>query len=175
MADNKPFQDILTNPDFDGDSDKSKLIFEHYKLYVEMADRVSARRLTANSFFLGINTAIIAIAGYIKSACGEPAIRQYYWLIAIAGLVISYSWYRHIRSYRDLNSAKFKVIHEIEKLLPLKPYGAEWEAVGRGKNPKLYKPVSHIETGVPLIFFAANIFVILWSIPWQILFQTCAH
>ena len=31
--------------------------FELYKLAVEMADRVSARRSLANSFFLTINTA----------------------------------------------------------------------------------------------------------------------
>jgi hypothetical protein len=39
-------------------------------------------------------------------------------------------WYRLVRSYKDLNSAKFKVIHEIEKSLPISPYDAEWEAVG---------------------------------------------
>jgi hypothetical protein len=33
---------------------------ELYKLAVEMADRVSARRATANAFFLTINTALFA-------------------------------------------------------------------------------------------------------------------
>ncbi len=163
----KNYQEILTNSAFDGDTEKAKLIFEQYKLYVEMADRVSARRLTANSFFVSINTAVLAIAGYIKFACGEPTLRQYYWIIAIAGIVISYAWYRHIRSYRDLNTAKFKVVHEIEKMLPLKPYDAEWEAVGRGANPKLYKPVSHIEIGVPWMFIVINALVIIWSVPWR--------
>lgn len=36
-----------------------KHLFEQYKLYVEMADRISARRMLANSFFVGVHTALI--------------------------------------------------------------------------------------------------------------------
>ena len=32
------------------------------------------------------------------------------------------TWARGIRSYREINSAKFKVIHAIERRLPLAPY-----------------------------------------------------
>ena len=35
-------------------------------------------------------------------------------------VLLCYLWYRIIRSYRDLNSAKFKVIHAIEHQLPLR-------------------------------------------------------
>ena len=168
MSDDSPIMATLSNAAFDdGNIEKAKLILEQYKLYVEMADRISARRLAANSFFLSINTAILAIVGYIKSACGQSLVTQDYWLIAFAGIFISYSWHTHIRSYRDLNSAKFDVVHEIEKLLPLKPYYAEWEAVGRGKNPELYKPVSHIEMGIPWVFSILNTVVFLWLFPWQ--------
>ena len=37
--------------------------FEQYKLYVEMADRVSARRSLANTFFLTLNTALFTPIG----------------------------------------------------------------------------------------------------------------
>src|SRR5256885_4461010 len=49
------------------------IFLEQYKLYVEMADRISSRRLTANSFFLTINSAIIALGGYAALRFGEPA------------------------------------------------------------------------------------------------------
>ena len=91
------------------------------------------------------------------------------WLVAAAGIALSYLWYRLIRSYRDLNTAKFKVIHEIEKRLPLSPYDAEWEAMGRGNNPMLYKPFTHIETGVPWVFVVLHALVLLHSIPWKAL------
>lgn len=66
-----------------------------------------------------------------------------------------------IRSYRDLNSAKFLVIHEMEKLRPLKPYDAEWESVGRGENSKLYLPFTHVEIVVPWIFIALHLVVLV--------------
>ncbi len=61
---------------------------EIYKLYVQMADNISARRQTANSFFLTVNTAIIGIAGYVGGSSGK-----WYWIISLAGLVICYAWY----------------------------------------------------------------------------------
>ena len=36
-------------------------VLEQYRLYVEMADRVSARRGLANSFFLTLNTGIFTL------------------------------------------------------------------------------------------------------------------
>jgi hypothetical protein len=43
-------------------------ILELYKTAVEMADRTSARRAGANSFFLTLNTALVAVVGIVSSA-----------------------------------------------------------------------------------------------------------
>jgi len=137
-------------------------LFEQYRLYVDMADRISSRRQTANSYFLSINTALLGFVGYV----GTKDTTGYLWLVAPAGIALSYLWYRLIRSYRDLNTAKFKVVHEIEKRLPLSPYDAEWEAMGRGNNPALYKPFTHIETGVPWVFIALHSVALVKSFPW---------
>ena len=45
---------MAMNPEKYGEKYKEHLL-EQYKLYVEMADRISGRRQTANSFFLSIN------------------------------------------------------------------------------------------------------------------------
>lgn len=142
--------------------DYHKILLEQYKLFVEMADRISSRRQTSNSFFLSINTALIALIGYseIKSLFSLPNYLNL--IIAIAGMILCYSWFRIIRSYKDLNTAKFKVIHEIEKLLPISPYDAEWEEVGRGNNSKLYLFFTHVEVKIPWVFFSlyALIFIL---------------
>jgi hypothetical protein len=45
------------------------------------------------------------------------------------------------------------VIDEYERRLPSRPYvSAEWRALGEGKNPKLYKPLTDVEKWIPLIF-----------------------
>lgn len=135
---------------------------DQYKLYVEMTDRVSSRRLTANTYFLSVNTALLGYVAYIAKDNTD-----YLWLLGLAGVALCGLWHRIISSYRDLNTAKFAVIHEMEKLLPLSPYAAEWEAAGKGKDSKKYHPLTHIEVGVPIIFLVLHAFVVLRTIPWQ--------
>jgi hypothetical protein len=48
-------------------------LLELYKLCVEMADRVSARRATANAFFLTLNSALLAGLGLVQPAEGGCA------------------------------------------------------------------------------------------------------
>lgn len=138
-------------------------LLEQYKLYVEMADKISERRQSANSYFLTVNSALLAFIGYVTT----KETSDFLWLLGIAGMSLSYLWYRLVKSYRGLNSAKFIVVHAIEERLPLSPYAAEWQAIGSGKNPKLYKPVTHLETGVPWVFFGLHAFVLLRTVPWS--------
>lgn len=138
------------NPSEYGDHYRAHVL-EQYKKYLEMADKISDRRTAANTFFLTVNTGLISAFGLANAFAGQ--IPKFLFIAAsLAAMLLCYSWYRLIRSYRDLNSAKFKVVHEIEKLLPLKPFDAEWEAAGRGRNRKLYWPFTHIERFVPWIF-----------------------
>ena len=91
--------------------------FELYKLAVEMADRISARRGAANSFFLTVNTAVLAVIGAATAR----------WYLAAAGIVLCVSWWALLKSYRDLNRAKFSIILAMEKQLPAQVYSDEWQ------------------------------------------------
>jgi hypothetical protein len=142
---------------------RSDRYFELYKLAVEMADRVSARRAVANSFFLTINTAILALLG---TKAGT-------WYPAAAGITVCAAWWALLRSYRDLNRAKFDIILELEARLPARLYGDEWARLRRdpivfGLQPATllswvtqYKELGHIERIVPLIFSALYVVAIV--------------
>jgi hypothetical protein len=80
-----------------------------------------------------------------------------------AGIVLSVLWWLIVTSHRDLNTAKFKIPHLVETRLPLSLYAAEWNMMGRGTAPKLYRPLSHIERNVPWIFVALHIYVVCRS------------
>lgn len=129
---------------------------EIYKLYVDRADAISSRRESANTFFLSVNTVLIGLIGYLNEAedCTKLA-------IGVAGIILCYFWYRLLLSYKGLNTAKFLVVHEIEKTLPLSPYDAEWEFLGRGNNSDCYKPFTHIEIWVPRVFLALHLTAIV--------------
>jgi hypothetical protein len=129
-------------------------LFEQYKMYVEMADRISERRAAANNFFLTANTLLISIFGVVvgKDALLKNSTGIWFPLFALSGLAFSITWFYIVKSYRQLNSGKFKVIHEIEKHLPLALYKGEWEALGEGLDPNLYRPLTHIENYAPMTF-----------------------
>lgn len=142
--------------------------FELYKLYVEMADKISERRQSANSFFLTINTVIVGLASYLQLGQTEEAGHLFYLIISIAGMIICYAWYRLALSYKQLNSGKFRVVHLIEQNLPLSLYDAEWEILGRGKDHKKYLPFTRVEIFVPWVFFGLHAFVFLSGLFGQI-------
>ena len=132
-------------------ADYEKHVFEQYKLYVEMADRISARRMLANSFFVGVHTALItAFTVLLKEKVLQPSLAGLAPFLAV--VLLCFIWWRVVYSYRQLNSAKFKVVHALEQMLPVAPYDAEWNAMGRGSNARLYLPLTHVENWVPVCF-----------------------
>lgn len=134
-----------------GDQYQSHL-FEQYKLYVESAEKISDRRQNSNNFFISINAALITILGIsfqIEALGGLTWVRL---SIVLVGIIICIIFWFLLRSYKQLNSGKFKVIHEIEKNLPMALYEYEWNLLGGGKNKKLYYPFSHIELYIPWAF-----------------------
>jgi hypothetical protein len=133
-------------------SDK-QMYFEQYKLFVESAENVSGKRMSANNYFLTINTALISMAGLLFSSKLLISSFNAVQMISVLGLTICVIWFFIVLSYKQLNSGKFKVIHRIEKKLPIKLYADEWEVLGKGKDIKKYIPLSHVELAVPFVFF----------------------
>ncbi len=132
-------------------------VLDQYRIYVEMADRVSARRGLTNSFFLSLNTGIFALV----AAFGKiPLPDRTWWLVIplIAVLGQCFAWFYLVRSYRLLNSAKYQVVGALEERLPASPFWrAEWWALGEGNDRSRYWPLSHIEQWIPILFGLAYI------------------
>ncbi|MBW1650421.1 MAG: hypothetical protein JRJ44_07060 [Deltaproteobacteria bacterium] len=142
-------------------------LLEIYKLYVNTAEKISDRRQSANSFFLSVNTAIMAVIGYILGLTNGEATKGFYWwliLITLAGIIICYAWFRLIQSYKQMNLGKFSVIHNIEKLLPISPFIAEWKALGEGKDSKKYLLFTKVEQKVPWAFLLMHIVAFITAV-----------
>jgi hypothetical protein len=130
-----------------------------YKLAVEMADRISARRGVANSFFLSVNTALAAVLGAADLR----------WYVPVAGIAFCATWWALLKSYRELNAAKFEIIVKMEARLPERLFGEEWDrlkpaaeggAVAGGRYRSWagrlsgYRELGEIERVVPVVFGA---------------------
>jgi len=143
-------------------------LLEQYKIYISAAEAISDRRQKANEFFLGLNTALVTVLGYLTAKGGMKSLVEVLCLASIAGMAIAYLWYRILQSYKGLNGGKYKVVHAIERRLPLALYDTEWEMLGRGENKKLYWPFTHIELLVPWIFIAIYGLILISAIPWDV-------
>lgn len=131
-------------------------VLEQYKLYVEMADRVSSRRNLANTFFLTMNSGIVTAAAALL-ADGRSGLAWYVLLPSLVVLLTQCAaWWTIVRSYRQLNAAKYVVVGGLEERLPAFAYSrAEWQLLGEGRDPRRYLPLSHVEQWVPLLFALA--------------------
>lgn len=133
-----------------GDQYRSHL-FEQYKIFVESAEKISDRRQHANNYFITINTALISFIGLSFQIKILQDIGWALILLPFIGIAICVIFWYLLRSYKQINTGKFKVIHEIEQRLPLALYDYEWEILDRGENPKVYYPFSHIELHLPKV------------------------
>ena len=123
-------------------------LLEQYKLYVQSAENVSARRVASGRYLLTISAALVALYGIQSAGFG-----QNYWtlVIPVMGFLVSLLWYRMIQSHADLNTVKFKLIHQLETHLPAAIYSYEWQLAEEGKG-RTYTPVTSIERWLPILF-----------------------
>lgn len=133
-------------------------VMEAYKLAVEMADRVSARRAVANAFFLTVNTTLVAVVGLRGTAASSALLTV---SVCVAGIAVAGCWWFLLQNYRRLNEAKFAVINKIEEEhLPVKVFSEEWAVLGRPDGPEGrlarikagFKQLGTVEKVVPMVF-----------------------
>ncbi|MGH7581637.1 MAG: RipA family octameric membrane protein [Gemmatimonadales bacterium] len=123
-------------------------LFDQYKLYVQSAEQISERRVAANNYLLTVNAFLVTLYSFLAASRYKS-----WWtvLVPVAGILISWTWHSIITSYRDLNTVKFAVIHELEAQMPAAVYAYEWSKAEEGHG-KAYHPLSHLERWIPIIF-----------------------
>ena len=133
-------------------------ILELYKLHVEMADRVSQRRAVANNWFITINSSVFFLGSYIGIRGNLCQVA----LLCFLGLCLALIWRALIRSYKKLNSAKFKVINAIEEeYLPIKPYCDEYRHYNEDKRKDFTTVEKWIPTALMIIYGLVFIYVVI--------------
>jgi hypothetical protein len=131
------------------------LLFEQYKLYVQLTDSLSTRRVQANTFFLTINTALLTLLTAIISFSKQPLAQLGGIVLAcVAGIILNGAWHSLVKSYRRIGSSKFSIIQKIESRLPLRPFEAEWRTL------EDFTPLTVIEQRVPVVFLSLYVLLI---------------
>ena len=129
-------------------------LFEIYKLHAELADRVSQRREGANRLYVSLLVGLMVFLGaLLRFGVGCVPVGVILFAAGTIGSLLSVSWYIVIRSYRQLNSGKFKALHELEKELAYPFFKREWDLLAEGKERSRYWKLTNVEVGLPCIFF----------------------
>jgi hypothetical protein len=145
-------------------------LLEQYKLYVEMADRISARRVQINSFYISLLSGLLAIISifgnkdFFLKFQNSKFQNMTLFVVGLLGIILCFVWQSNIRSYKQLNSAKFKVIGEIEKHMPLSLYEREWEFLKNDRGYQGYLEQTVIEKYIPFILAIPYVILLLYSL-----------
>jgi hypothetical protein len=165
--------DLFNEPYSNIDEKYKDQLIEQYKLYVQMADKISDRRAIANTFFLSLNSFLLTVLGVLPQLKSNIVEFTLIWVIvvSIAGIIFCFSWIMLIRGYRKLNEAKFYIINRMEEKLPVTMYASEWKYLENIKE-KLrflpfnigYSPLSMIERWVPSLIVLLYISLMVGTI-----------
>ena len=139
----------LWNDEHEGGNGALSALLRQYEIYVESAEKVSQRRGTANNFFLLVNAAasIALTALATDEAAVWPALFSTLIMIGVCVL-----WAFTLHSYRQLNSAKWRIVNTIEERLPAAPWTAEWGLLDRGNARRKYMRLTTMEKLAPVLF-----------------------
>lgn len=149
--------------------DEKQELLEIYKLHAELANSVSKQRGTANRFYMLVSSGLaVLFSAFLQRKNGAPL----GWLmvgLGIFGMLLASAWYIVIRSFRQLNSGKFKALHELEEKLAYPFFKREWDLLKEGTERKTYWRLTVVETFVPIIFFSCftvllliGIYLLIW-------------
>jgi hypothetical protein len=142
--------DLLLDQKQYGDKFTDHLL-EQYKLYVESADKISDRRSLSNNFFLSINAVLLSGIG-VALGTQTRGTSIFPIFTSLSGILFCIAWVQMVKSYRNLNRAKFEVIQEMERVLPAKMFTVEWTKFKSRDAVERSKELTDVEKIVPLMF-----------------------
>ncbi|MBQ6985877.1 MAG: hypothetical protein IJR48_06410 [Oscillibacter sp.] len=145
-------------------NDDTKTFFSQYKLYVEMLEASTKRRMDTNALFISIHTAMVTVVSLFNKGNG--------WLVVvgIVGIAFSWVWRSLLINYNNSNALKWDVVYDMEQFLPYKPFYAEYydkrlkhdtevwrEGNYRSSEKRPYQAVSRLEQNLPVVFIVIYI------------------
>ena len=139
---------------------KTELV-EQYMMFQKSSEDLVTRRQNLNSFYISVNSALVALMGIVFGIVDMPAKILALFFMCLSGIILDISWIRILNSYGILNASKMKVINLLEEQLPVTLYAAEWRVMSDKLNNKKYISFTDSETAVPKIFVGIYIAVTL--------------
>jgi hypothetical protein len=129
------------------------VVTEQYELMLQTTESLQARRQTLHTFFMSINSVLLAAIGFIgKQSLDTSAVAIGVVLLGLTGAVMSWSWRQQLVLYGTVSASKWEVINQIEEVLPSRPFCAEYKALKRKGYKLSTVPFTEAEGRIPTYF-----------------------
>mgnify|MGYP007101836946 CR=1 FL=1 len=129
------------------------LIFQQYKLYSEQKESFISRSFMINRFYLCLSIILLLVA-QIFEKCVFAYNIPLSTLISVIGMGATMLWWANMDAYNMLIKVKFsKVLEEIEKQLPVQPYGDEYKGIKEFRENKKMFLFSDMQKAFAVIIF----------------------
>ena len=138
-------------------------LIDQYKMFQKSSEDLVARRQSVNSFYISVNSALVALTGIVIGLIDMPAKALVVFFMCISGAILDVSWIHILDAYGTLNAAKMKVIRLIEENLPVTLYDVEWQVMSDKLNNKKYVSFTNSEKRIPKIFLIVYVLAIVFT------------
>lgn len=127
------------------------MLMEQYKMYVEIADRVSSRRSVIHTFFITLHAFLLGAFSLIISHQTTISNNKALLGLTLLGLLIlCHAWWSLVQYFRRLIRGKQRVIAEMETRLPISSFWRAESKAMSAQNP--YNPLKRLEIFLPVAF-----------------------
>lgn len=146
-----------------------EMIFQQYKLYTEQKEKFVDRSFTTNKFYLFL-VLVLILTMYLTKDYSFIYRLTSTLVFSVAGMAISILWWMNVDAYNFLIKVKLsKVIEEIEKQLPAKPYTQEFIAIKDFRKNKREFLFADIQKTLAILAFLLFFFLFSYEILFIIL------
>lgn len=151
-------------------------LMKQYLHFAESALETSNRRVNTNRFVGTLLTGVLALLTLFGPNAENTGQFVAIGLVGASGSFLSYYWIQTIKSYQQLNSAKYKIITKIEEdMMPVEPYADEWRYLQHDsrEKPKLveepeedinHPPQTSVERKLISVLGLGYLIVILFAV-----------
>lgn len=139
------------------DSDmKSKAVerYDEYTYFADSTQTLADRRQSATQVFIGVNTSIFGLIGFLLNDAGLSRMQDLVALpLFVVGVLICLVWDRMISHYRALIAWRFEQLRSMENELngSYKMFTREWEMHFQPQTNKSVIGFSNLERSLPHI------------------------
>jgi hypothetical protein len=134
--------------------DQSIKTHDEYKFFAQDTQTLADRRQSATQVYIGVNTSIFALIGFLLNDAGLNGLLHLASLpLFIVGILICVVWDRTVTNYKALIKWRYEQLREMEERIPgsNKIFSREWDTLFCTTHQRREFSFSNLERWLPMI------------------------